>query len=93
VATAKTIVAVGEIQQRILLIGDIRINVDAALAEVHGVPTRRLSEQVKRNRQRFPQDFMSELTVDEKAEVIAKCDHLKKLKPSTPVDSTADDPR
>ena len=75
-----TIVEVGKIQQRILLIRGVKIIVDADLAEAYGVPTRRLNEQVKRNRQRFPEDFMFQLTADEKAEVIANCDHLEKLK-------------
>ncbi len=40
----------------------------------------RLNEQVKRNRDRFPADFLFQLTVSEKAEVVANCDHLQKLK-------------
>ena len=35
------------------------------LAVLYGVPVRRLNEQVKRNRGRFPDDFMFQLTVDE----------------------------
>jgi hypothetical protein len=35
------------------------------LAELYGVPVRRLNEQVKRNRERFPDDFLFQLTVDE----------------------------
>lgn len=57
-----------------------RVMIDADLAALYGVPTRRLNEQVKRNADRFPGDFMFQLTPDEKAEVIAKCDHLHKLK-------------
>jgi len=38
---------------------------DADLARLYGVPTRRLNEQVKRNRDRFPPDFMFRLTRDE----------------------------
>ena len=53
---------------------------DADLAEIYGVATKRLNEQVKRNRKRFPADFMFQLTADEKAEVVAFCDHLKRLK-------------
>ena len=79
-STPKAIVEVGKIQQRILLIRGVKTIVDADLAEAYGVPTRRLNEQVKRNRQRFPDDFMFQLTADEKAEVIANCDHLEKLK-------------
>jgi hypothetical protein len=54
--------------------------VDADLAEAYGVPTRRLNEQVRRNKDRFPDDFMFQLTAEEKAEVVANCDHLEKLK-------------
>ena len=50
------------------------------LAELYGVSTKRLNEQVKRNRDRFPGDFMFRLTAKEKAEVVANCDHLTKLK-------------
>ena len=42
--------------------------------------TKRLNEQVKRNRSRFPDDFMFQLTSAEKAEVVANCDHLRRLK-------------
>ena len=54
--------------------------IDTDLAELYGVSTSRLNEQVKRNRERFPEDFMFQLTIEEKEEVIANCDHLKKLK-------------
>jgi len=53
---------------------------DADLADVYGVTTKRLNEQFKRNRQRFPSDFAFQLTPSEKAEVVAKCDHLRRLK-------------
>ena len=52
---------------------------DADLAGLYGTITKRLNEQVKRNRSRFPQDFMFQLTKKEKAEVVAICDHLQKL--------------
>jgi len=55
----------------------------ADLAEFYGVPTKRLNEQVKRNRDRFPDDFMFQLSVEEKFEVVANCDHLSKLKYSS----------
>jgi hypothetical protein len=53
---------------------------DSDLAEIYGVKTSRLNEQVKRNKDRFPDDFMFQLTSNEKQEVIANCDHLEKLK-------------
>lgn len=54
--------------------------IDADLAYLYGVTTKRLNEQVKRNQGRFPRDFMFTLTPDEKTEVVAICDHLKNLK-------------
>jgi hypothetical protein len=57
-----------------------RVMLDADLAEVYGTNTKRLNEQVKRNKGRFPADFMFRLTADERDEAVAKCDHLKKLK-------------
>jgi hypothetical protein len=77
---SKPVVAVGKIEQSILLIRGEKVIVDADLAEFYGVPTKRLNEQVKRNISRFPDDFMFQLTQDEKAEVVANCDHLNKLK-------------
>ncbi len=68
---------------KILLIRGERVMIDNDLAELYGVPTKRLNEQVKRNIKRFPKHFMFELTKEEKEEVVANCDHLKKLKHSS----------
>ena len=54
--------------------------IDVDLAALYGVQTKRLNEQVKRNRERFPADFLFQLTSAEKAQVVAICDHLQKLK-------------
>ena len=42
-----------------------KVILDADLARLYGVPTRRLNEQVKRNADRFPQEFMFQLTREE----------------------------
>ena len=68
------------IEQTILVIRGHRVMLDADVADLYGVTTKRLNEQVKRNRNRFPADFMFQLTSKEKAEVVANCDHLAKLK-------------
>jgi len=68
------------IESRIVVLRGLRLMIDADLAALYGVPTRRLNEQVKRNRERFPDDFMFQLDAAEKAEVVANCDHLAKLK-------------
>ena len=69
-----------QIEKRIVVLRGQRVMIDADLAALYGVPTKRLNEQVKRNGERFPQDFMFTLTAQEKAEVVANCDHLTKLK-------------
>ena len=64
----------------ILTLREVPVLIDTDLAKIYGVPTKRLNEQVKRNSERFPEDFGFQLTSDEKAKVVANCDHLKTLK-------------
>lgn len=73
-------VLVPRIEGRIQVVRGLRVMVDVDLAALYGVQTKRLNEQVKRNRERFPADFLFQLTAAEKAEVVAHCDHLQKLK-------------
>lgn len=54
----------------------LKVMIDADLALLYDVPTKRLKEQVKRNIERFPEDFMFELTKNEKDELVANCDWL-----------------
>lgn len=54
--------------------------VDADLALLYGVPTKRLNEQVKRNLSRFPEDFMFQLSESEKEKLIAESSDLSRLK-------------
>lgn len=68
------------IEQKILLIRGNRVLIDADLAYLYGVQTKLLNEQVKRNKNRFPSDFIIQLTQQEKDEVVANCDHLANLK-------------
>jgi hypothetical protein len=69
-----------DVKRTILTIRGHKVILDADLARLYGVSTKRLNEQVKRNRNRFPDDFMFRLTPEEKAEVVANCDHLTNLK-------------
>jgi hypothetical protein len=68
------------VEARILSLRGYRVMLDADLADLYGVPTKRLNEQVKRNLERFPADFMFRLSASEKAEVVANCDHLRQLR-------------
>ena len=65
-AKSKSIVKVGKIQQRILLIRGEKVIIDADLAEFYGVPTKVLNQAVRRNMDRFPADFMFQLNKNEK---------------------------
>jgi hypothetical protein len=50
------------VESRILILRHRRVIVDADLAQLYGVPVKRLNEQAKRNQERFPSDFMFQLT-------------------------------
>jgi hypothetical protein len=76
----QAIVPVERIGSRILLIRDQKVMLDSDLAGLYGVSTKRLNEQVKRTRNRFPADFMFKLTAKEERVVVANCDHLPTLK-------------
>ncbi len=56
------LIPVASLEQRIHLVRGVRVMLDEDLAQVYGVTTKRLNEQVKRNRARFPEDFMFQLT-------------------------------
>ena len=59
------------IMNKILLIRGKKVMVSNDLAELFGVKTKRLNEQVKRNINRFPENFMLQLTEQEKDQVVA----------------------
>jgi len=64
-ADKKLIASLEKIESRIFVIRGQKVMLDADLAELYGVETRRLNEQVHRNSERFPEDFMFQLTVEE----------------------------
>jgi hypothetical protein len=68
------------VMSKILLIRGKKVMIDRDLAELYGITTKQMNQQVKRNLKRFPKDFMFQLTTEEKGEVVTKCDHLKILK-------------
>lgn len=53
------------VERRIYMIRGQKVLLDSDLAELYGVPTKALNQAVKRNRQRFPEDFMFRLTLEE----------------------------
>ena len=62
-----SVVPVERITQAILVLRGQRVLLDAELAALYGVTTKRLNEQVKRNADRFPADFMFQLNLEEVA--------------------------
>lgn len=68
------------IEALILTIRGHKVIIDADLATLYGVPTKALNQAIKRNADRFPDDFIFRLTKEEKLEVVTNCDHLVRLK-------------
>jgi hypothetical protein len=62
------------IQNKILVIRNQQVMIDRDIAELYGVETRVLNQAVKRNAERFPEDFMFVLNKSEKDELITNCD-------------------
>ena len=71
------------VESRILTIRDVQVILDRDLADLYGVQTARLNEQVKRNSRRFPEAFRFQLNQQETDELIANCDRFKTLKHSS----------
>ena len=74
------------IENRIFTIRGQKVMIDRDLAELYEVKTMVLNQAVKRNKSRFPDDFMFKLTRDELNELITNCDRFHTLKhsPTTP---------
>jgi len=70
------------ITQRIFLIRGDKVMIDRDLAELYGVKTKYLNQQVRRNIKRFPQEFMFPLTEKERDELVAICNRFKTMKHS-----------
>ena len=76
----KALIPIERIENVIIQIRDHKVIIDTDLAKIYGVTTRKLNQAIKRNIDRFPPDFLFQLTQKEKEEVITICDHLENLK-------------
>jgi phage regulator Rha-like protein len=70
------------IEQRIFLMRGHKIMVDRDLAELYGVETKNLNRQVKRNIERFPEEFMFQLNKSERDELVTNWHRFKTMKHS-----------
>ena len=80
---SKQIIPTERIEQTILEIRGQKVIIDVDLATIYGTTTKRLNQAVRRNKNRFPNDFMFQLSEEEKSDVVTNCDHLLNLKFST----------
>ena len=70
------------IENKILMLRGQKVMLDRDLAQLYEVETKRLNEAVKRNIERFPDNFMFKLNDNELKELVANCDRFKTLKHS-----------
>jgi ORF6N domain len=68
----RQLVPMDTVERRILLVRGLKVMLDSHLAALYEVPTYRLNEAVKRNRRRFPEDFMFKLTKAEAESLISQ---------------------
>ena len=68
-SVTRTILSPDKIQRRILMMRGVQVMLDRDLAELYGVPVKRLNEQVRRNSDRFPDSFMFQLSSTELADL------------------------
>ena len=64
-------IPIESVEQRIFVIRGQKVILDTDLAQLYGVTTKRLNEQVKRNRDRFPEDFTFRLSLEEGRSILA----------------------
>jgi len=81
------IVPLEAIEQKIFLIRGHKVMIDRDLARLYGVETKYLNRQVRRNIERFPEEFMFKLTREEKDELVTICHRFKTLKHSSSLPS------
>jgi hypothetical protein len=72
-----------EIENRIFTIRGVQVMIDSDLAEMYQVETKVLNQAVKRNIDRFPEQFRFRLTNTEKTELVTNCDRFSNLKHSS----------
>src|SRR5262245_19926597 len=78
--TAAHVPAIRNIENKILVIRGNLVMLDSDLAKLYGVTTKRINEQVKRNRKRFPEGFVFRLTFEEAKNALSSRSQIATLK-------------
>lgn len=71
-----------QVQEKIIIIRNHEVIIDADVAELYGVETKRINAAVKNNPEKFPSSYLFEITHQEKNELVENFDQFKKLKHS-----------
>lgn len=79
----KDVLQTRQFENLIFELRGFKIMIDTDLASLYETETKKLKQQVKRNAERFPADFMFELTHEEKEQLVANCDRLQNLRHSS----------
>ncbi len=79
----KSIIPIGLIEQKIFIIRGFKVMIDRDLADLYAVETKYLNRQVKRNKERFPSEFMFKLTKKERNELVTNWHRFDTLKHSS----------
>jgi hypothetical protein len=69
---SNAVVSVSRIERKILVVRGQKVMLDADLAELYGVTTGALNQAVKRNLDRFPEDFMFQLSAEERESLVSQ---------------------
>ncbi len=77
------IVEQNDVQKKIIEIRNQKILIDADVAELYGIETKRINEAVKNNPEKFPNGYLFEMTSQGKNELVENFDQFKKLKHSS----------
>lgn len=78
----KILVPIESIENKIFIIRGQKVMLDRDLAQLYQVETKVLNQAVKRNIERFPNEFMFKLNDNELKELVTNCDRFKTLKHS-----------
>jgi hypothetical protein len=78
------VIPVERIETKILLVRGHKVMLDADLAELYDVPTKALNQAIRRNPERFPEDFMFQLTWEEANDLRSQSVTLNKKTGSAP---------
>lgn len=77
------VIGIEDIETRIISIRGEKVLIDGDVAEIYGVETKRVNEAVKNNLDKFPEDYLIELTQPEKNELVENFDRFNRLKHAT----------